>query len=86
MGLDNTTAGDQGFIDAWVNAGVLDVMMRTDCQVRAADMSLTTGTWKYTTDSLILKIITAYVSTGSGDYTLERISVQDLIEMQLASL
>ena len=85
MGLDNTTAGDQGFIDAWVNAGVLDVMMRTDCQVRAADMSLTTGTWKYTTDSSILKIVTAYVSTAAGDYTLERVSVQDLIEMQLAS-
>lgn len=39
LGLENTTAADQGFIDLWVNEGVTDVMIRTDCRVRAAALT-----------------------------------------------
>lgn len=85
VGLTNDTTGDQGFIDLWVNEGVLDVMMRTDMQIRCATMTLAAGVWKYTIDNAILKIRNAWLTTTTGGYELERMSVDDIIEMQLAT-
>src|SRR5262245_6757217 len=85
IGLDNTTNGDQGFIDGWVNEGVLDVMMRTGCRVRCASMTLTSGTWKYTLDSQILKVILVYTTSGGADYRLTEITDDELVAMQVLS-
>jgi hypothetical protein len=85
VGLDNTTAGDQGFIDLWVNEGVTDVLLRTDCRVRCATLTLTAGTWKYTVDAAIMKIMKAWLTNNTGGYELERMAVDDIVAMQLAS-
>ena len=47
LGLDNSTAGDQGNIDNWVNEGFIDVLTRTRCATSTASLSLTSGTADY---------------------------------------
>ena len=85
LGLDNSTSGDQGFIDLWVNEGVTDVLMRTSCRVRCATMTLTAGTWKYTLDSSIMLIKQMWVTSGGQDYRLTQVTDDELIAMQVLS-
>ena len=47
LGLDNSTAGDQGNIDNWVNEGYIDVLTRTRCATSTASLSLVSGTGDY---------------------------------------
>jgi hypothetical protein len=82
VGLDNTVAGDQGFIDIWVNEGVTDLMMRTKCKMSSADMALTAGTPDYTLDAAVLDIYTAYVTVSGVPYWLEVTSVDDILAMR----
>lgn len=85
IGLDNSTSGDQGFIDLWVNEGVTDILMRTNCRVRCASMTLTAGTWKYTLDTQIMKVYLVYVTSGGADYRLTQITDDELVSMQVLS-
>ncbi len=82
IGLDNSTAGDQGDIDLWVNQGVTDVVMRTACQVLPGTMALTPGVADYTLDAAILKIYDMYILAGGLTYSLELISADDLLAMR----
>lgn len=82
LGLTNTTAGDQTQIDAWVNQGVTDVMLRLNCQMEPATMSLTAGTGDYELDTGILKIYDAYVTYAGAPYWMERTSVDQILAMR----
>lgn len=82
VGLDNSTAGDQGLIDLWVNEGVTDVLMRTECRMRSATMTLTAGTNDYTLDTSIMKIYDAYVTVSGIAYWLEVCTVDDMLAMR----
>lgn len=82
IGLDNTTSGDQGFIDSWVNEGVTDILMRTDCRMRPAVLTMTPGVGDYTLDTAILKVYSAYVTTAGIPYWLEVTTVDQLLAMR----
>ena len=82
LGLDNSIAGDQTFIDLWVNEGVLDVLMRTDCLMRSATLTLTSGTKDYTLSSSILKIYDAYVTVSGIANWLEITTVDEILAMR----
>lgn len=82
VGLDNSTSGDQGLIDLWVNEGVADVVMRTGCRIRSATMSMTAGTSDYTLDTAIMKIYDAYVTVGSAQYQMEVASADDILTLR----
>ena len=85
IGLTNTTAGDQGQIDSWVNQGVIDVMLRTSCQVRCATLTLTVGTSNYTLPTSIHRIVSAYQVASSVSYALEEVNLDDILEMRRAT-
>lgn len=78
IGIDNTVAGDQPAIDLWVNEGVTDVVMRTGCRVRSANLTMAAGSNDYTLDTSILRIIDAYVQVSSTSYWLDRVSVEEI--------
>lgn len=82
LGLTNTVAGDQTAIDAWINQGVVDVMLRTNCQMEPATMSLTAGTGDYELDTAVLKIYDAYVSVATVPYWMEYTSVDQILAMR----
>lgn len=82
IGLDNSVGGDQPFIDLWVNEGVTDVLMRTDCRIRAADMAMTAGVSNYTMDTSIMKIYDAYVTVSGIAYWLEVTTIDEILAMR----
>ncbi len=85
VGLLNTVAGDQGQIDLWVNQGVTDVMLRTNCRVRCANLTLTAGTSNYTLPTSVLKIMTADQVSSGINYQLDQTSLEDILAMRRAS-
>lgn len=85
LGLTNTVAGDQTQIDLWVNQGVTDVMLRTNCQMEPATLALTAGTSDYELDTSILKIYDAYVTVGGNPYWMEFTSVDQVLAMRRSS-
>lgn len=85
IGLDNSTSGDQGAIDLWVNEGVTDVLMRTNCKVQSADLNLTADTGDYTVDTDVLKIVKATTTSQSVSYDLQQVPADDILAMRNAS-
>lgn len=82
IGLDNSTSGDQTLIDGWINEGVTDVLMRTECRIRPGTLTLAAGTADYTLDTSILKIYDAYVTVSGIAYWLEVATVDDILAMR----
>jgi len=85
IGLTNTVAGDQTSIDNWVNQGVTDVMVRTNCQVRCANLTLTAGVANYTLPTSILAIMTCDQVSSGINYQLEQAQLEDILAMRRAS-
>jgi len=85
IGLTNTSAGDQTQIDAWVNQGVTDVLLRTSCQVRCANLTLTVGTSNYTLPTNILRIVSTYQVSSSISYQLQEVNLDDLLALRRAT-
>lgn len=86
LGLENTTAADQGFIDLWVNEGVTDFVLRTKCYSVTGTISLTASVSDYTLDTSWLLIDQAYVTVGSTPYYMERTDVDSLLAMRRTSV
>lgn len=83
VGLDNSVAGDQGLIDAWVNEGYEDFVRRTECMVLWADLALTEGVDTYTLPAGIMSI-KEIVNTGTSP-PLERVTLAELNTMKRAT-
>lgn len=80
LGMDGDNAGtDQTLIDGWLNEGVREVLMRTHCFVKCADMSLTADTWKYNLPSSVLAI--EYM-VDSDSEPLEPVEFSQLLELR----
>lgn len=82
IGLDNSVSGDQPMIDNFVNEAVTDILMRTECQMRSAVLTMTAGVGDYTLDTSILKVYSAYVSVSGIAYWLEVTTVDELLAMR----
>lgn len=80
IGLDNSTGGDQGLIDGWVNEGYLSLVRDTRSKVQSATFTLTSGSKDYTMDTEVLSIIDVYITSSSVDYSLVRVAVDTLLE------
>ncbi len=85
VGLDNSTVGDQGLIDGWVNEGVLDLLMRTGCRVRTANMTLTPTIPNYSLDAQILKIIDIEVTSSGIASWMEQATIEDINALRRSS-
>ena len=69
-------------IDARVNEGVVDFVLRTGCKAQSDDTTLTVGVKDYTLDVDILQILDASVTSGGNPYRMERISHFELLELR----
>jgi hypothetical protein len=85
LGLDNTTSGDQGLIDGWINEGYQDVLLKTGCFVTADDSLLTAGTQDYAISQSILKTVGLTLTSGSSLYDLERRTVDEILDYRRTS-
>lgn len=84
LGLDNTTSGDQGLIDSWVNEGVVDVVLRSRCKVSRADLALTAGSNDYSIDTDILRVLEMTIASGTQTYSMERKTVDEILRLRKA--
>jgi hypothetical protein len=81
LGLDNSVSGDQGFIDGWVNDGVNQVLLDTACY--QTSQTITPGaSADYTLASSVLEIIEMYPTSGGISYTMERLTVPELLSLR----
>jgi hypothetical protein len=78
LGLDNSTDGDQGLIDSWLNEAYEEVLTKTHCKVRPATMAFTAGSAQYSLPTQILAIHEIYSTQDSDGHTLERTTLQEL--------
>jgi hypothetical protein len=83
IGLDNTVAGDQTFIDQWLNEAYEEVLHRTRCKVASQDV--TPNAADYSLGTTILQILKLYTTSSGQSYEVTRVSVDDLIDMRRAN-
>lgn len=87
LGLDSTSGGtEETQLIAWLNEGVIDVLLRARVNVNSATMSLSAGTSDYTLDSTTLAIqdIT-YTATDGTNGTLIRVTPEDILRFRTAT-
>lgn len=83
LGMDSTAAGnDEALVTGWLNEGVREVLLRTHCRVDCADMTLTSGSWKYDLPSSVLAL--KYVVDDESN-PCEIIQFEDLLDLRRAS-
>lgn len=83
IGLDNTAAStEQGYMDEWVNRGVLDVLRKTRCYVKPDQMVLQANNADYATSQSILEIVAFDLTPASGAVGsgLKRVGLDEIIE------
>lgn len=86
MGLDSTAAGtDETLVTAWLNEGVRDVLLRTNCYITCATMTLTAGSANYDLDTTVMDMKEAYITgaADSTDYRLQQVSPGEIIEYRV---
>lgn len=85
LGLDTTVSGsEESLVDSWLNAGIVDVLMRTRCNVNCADMTFTAGTWKYTLPTSALSVLDMNVTSatdGQGN-SIQRTTPAEILRMR----
>ncbi len=78
-GMDYSAAGeDRNLIDAWVNEGVREVLLRTHCYVAAADVSTTVDEWQYDLSTNTMAIVSAW---REGE-VMQRVSSTEIFGMR----
>ena len=87
LGLDTTSGGtEESQLIAWLNEGVIDVLLRARVNVNCGDLTLTANTWKYTlpTSALAVQDI-SYTSTTGSSGTLTRVTPEDILRFRSAT-
>lgn len=80
LGLDTTASGvDDVELEAALNDGVREVLLRTHCYVHCGDMDLTANVWKYDLPSTILALKTVFTTDG-GEWS--RVTASEMIALQ----
>lgn len=86
LGLDSTAAGnDEARTTEYLNQGVREVLLRTHCYVKCADLTLTTDTWKYDLPTSMLQLREVYSDSSTGSVQLERVSTENLLSLRRAA-
>lgn len=87
LGLDNTVAGDQTFIDAWINEGYTEIIARTKVNVQVATMALTAGSTDYTLPTQILALNDLYITDASNSVLsrMIRVSSEEILNMRIGT-
>jgi hypothetical protein len=82
LGLDNTVAGDQTYMDSFLNEGVGDVVVKTHCKVLPFTMATTANQGDYTLTTTVLALIELNITSGSDDFPLERMTASEILRLR----
>jgi hypothetical protein len=88
IGLDTTSSGtEETLVDAWINEGIVDVLLRTRCHVNCADLTLAANTWKYNLSDSILAIndVSCTSATTGESRVLTRTTPERILSMRQGS-
>lgn len=87
LGLDSTaSSSEETQLIAWINEGVIDVLLRARVNVNSATMSLSAGAGDYTLDSTTLAIQDVSYTTASGTTgRLTRVTPDDILRFRTAT-
>lgn len=82
-----SSGNDKTLVDGWLNDGVVDVLLRTECYVTSATMTETSGTGDYTLDTamLIVKSLRWSAADGSSDSYPQRVPVTEIERLRAAT-
>lgn len=82
LGLDQTAASDEEtLLDAWINAGVIDLLLRTKMNVNPGTMTTAVGEDDYTLSQAALAI----QDLVYGTQQMQRVTVDDILRFRNAS-
>ena len=86
LGLDNTASGaEQLLVDSWLNEGVVEILLRTQCTVETGEMTTTAGVWDYQLSTNILAIRDLWREDGSATNPVIRVSEQEILDRHRGS-
>ena len=74
---------DEQLVDSFINEGVADIVVRTQCSVSPITMTTTANIGDYDLSVAILAIVDMYISNDSGDFPFERITPSELLRLRL---
>ena len=82
-GMDYSNAGfERDLIDFWLNEGVREVLTRTHCYVKCADLTLSNDVWKYDLPANILAL-KSIVDTESN--RVEMVTLDEILDLRRSS-
>jgi hypothetical protein len=87
LGLTTTASGNEETLtDRWLNEGVVDVLLKTRCNVNVGTVSVTAGTSDYTLGTAILEVMDmTYQSVSqSTSSSLERTTPAEILRLRQA--
>lgn len=83
IGTDVTSGSDdETLVTEWINEGMEQFMLDTGCVAKWATMSLTSGTHTYTLPTGAMAIHEVQNEQGGDSYRLERVTLQELVELR----
>lgn len=88
LGLDSTSGGaEETLLDSWVNQGVVDVLLRTKCNVNPATMTTTSdeGDYTLTQAALAIEDLTYTDASGAQTRNLTRVTPADILRFRTSN-
>jgi hypothetical protein len=83
--LDSTVAADQVRMTRWANESIVDLLMRTRCNVTKADAPLTIGVDDYDLDTDILMATNASTTSAGSSWPVEHIDPAEMITLRTSN-
>lgn len=88
LGLDQTSDSDEEvLLDSWINAGVIDLLLRAKVNVNPGTMTTTTneGDYTLTQDALAIEDLTYSDASTGLTRTLTRVTAADILRFRSAT-
>jgi hypothetical protein len=83
MNYSVTDAEELSRMDAWVNRGYTDILLRTQCKVCHGTMTTTAGEWRYALPTNTLDIVEIWLEDDDGETIgFEKTDARHLIRMR----
>lgn len=86
LGLDATTgSAEESLLIAWINEGVVDLLLRAKVNVNEATLTTTANVADYTIDTGVLAIQDLTYTSAAGAAQLKRVSPDDILRYRSAT-
>lgn len=85
VGLSGEVGGnEESYVDRWVNQGIVDFLLQTQCHVNCATLSFSSGVSNYNlpTAALAIQDVTYQSAAASTTSRLQRVSPQEILRLR----